>query len=115
MPIDVTLSGIVMLVKPVQSSKAILPIDVTLLGNLAEWTRQVEECRNSGLSVRAWCEQNGIAVSTYIYITASKLWLEPLYDRLKEQLLKESVLHADETTLRVLRTKEKPTATKSYM
>ena len=83
--------------------------------NLAEWTRQVEECRNSGLNVRAWCEQNGIAVSTYIYITASKLWLEPLYDRLKEQLLKENVLHADETTLRVLRTKEKPTATKSYM
>ena len=35
--------------------------------NLAEWTRQVEECRNSGLSIRAWCEQNGIAVSTYIY------------------------------------------------
>ena len=49
------------------------------------------------------------------FITASKLWLEPLYDRLKEQLVKESVLHADETTLRVLRTKEKPTATKSYM
>jgi len=33
--------------------------------NLAEWSRQVEECRNSGLSIRAWCEQSGIAVSTY--------------------------------------------------
>ena len=41
--------------------------------NLAEWTRQVEECRNSGLSVRAWCEQNGIAVSTYIY-RQKKVW-----------------------------------------
>lgn len=29
--------------------------------------------------------------------------------------MKESILHADETNLRVLRTKEKPTATKSYM
>ena len=27
--------------------------------NLAEWSRQVEECRSSGLSVRAWCDQNG--------------------------------------------------------
>ena len=35
--------------------------------NLAEWMRQVEECRNSGLSIRAWCEQSGIAVSTYTY------------------------------------------------
>ena len=34
---------------------------------------------------------------------------------MKEQLLCESVLHADETTLQVLRTKEKPTAGKSYM
>ena len=41
--------------------------------NLAKWARQVEACRNSGLSVRAWCEQNGIAVSTYIY-RQKKVW-----------------------------------------
>lgn len=41
--------------------------------NLAEWTRQVEECRNSGLSVRKWCEQKGIAQSTYIY-RQNKVW-----------------------------------------
>lgn len=41
--------------------------------NLAEWTRQVEECRGSGLSVRAWCDQNGIAVSTYTY-RQKKVW-----------------------------------------
>ena len=35
--------------------------------NLAEWSRQVEECRNSGLSVRSWCEQHQIAVSTFHY------------------------------------------------
>ena len=34
---------------------------------------------------------------------------------MKELLLKESVLHADETTLQVLKTKDTPTATKSYM
>ena len=41
--------------------------------NLAEWTRQVEECRNSGLSVREWCEQKGIAQSTYTY-RQNKVW-----------------------------------------
>ena len=41
--------------------------------NLAEWTRQVEECRNSGLSVRSWCEQHQIAVSTFRY-RQQKVW-----------------------------------------
>ena len=41
--------------------------------NLAEWSRQVEECRNSGLSVRAWCEQHQIAVSTFHY-RQQKVW-----------------------------------------
>ena len=41
--------------------------------NLAEWMRQVEECRGSGLSIRAWCEQSGIAVSTYTY-RQNKVW-----------------------------------------
>lgn len=41
--------------------------------NPAEWMRQVEECRGSGMSVRAWCEQSGIAVSTYTY-RQNKVW-----------------------------------------
>ena len=41
--------------------------------NLAEWSRQVEECRGSGLSVRAWCEQAHIAVSTFNY-RQKKVW-----------------------------------------
>ena len=41
--------------------------------NLAEWARQVEECRSSGLSVRSWCERNGIAVSTFHY-RQQKVW-----------------------------------------
>ena len=41
--------------------------------NLAEWSQQVEDCRSSGLSVRAWCKQNGIAVSTFHY-RQQKVW-----------------------------------------
>ena len=70
--------------------------------------RQEQELKQKGIELSRQTMSNW-------FITASKLWLEPLYDRLKEQLVKESALHADETTLQVLRTKEKPTATKSYM
>ena len=41
--------------------------------NLAEWSRQVEECRSSGLSVRAWCSEHQIAVSTFHY-RQQKVW-----------------------------------------
>ena len=41
--------------------------------NLAEWSRQVEECRNSGLSVRSWCERHQIAVSTF-HDRQQKVW-----------------------------------------
>lgn len=32
---------------------------------LAEWSQRVEACRSSGLPVGRWCQENGIAVSTY--------------------------------------------------
>ena len=70
--------------------------------------RQERELKQKGIELSRQTMSNW-------FITASRLWLEPLYDRLKEQLVKESVLHADETTLKVLRTKENPTASKSYM
>ena len=41
--------------------------------NIVEWSRQVEECRISGLSVRSWCEQHQIAVSTFHY-RQQKVW-----------------------------------------
>ena len=63
--------------------------------NLVEWSRQVEECRSSGLSVRAWCKQNGIAVSTFHY-RQQKFW-----DALQER---NPDIHngADEATLTAL-------------
>ena len=70
--------------------------------------RQEQELKQKGIELSRQTMSNW-------FITASKLWLEPLYERMKELLLKESILHADETTLQVLKTKDKPTATKSYM
>ena len=45
---------------------------------LAEWSRRVEACRNSGLSVGQWCQENGIAVSTYFS------WQRKVFQALKE-------------------------------
>ena len=46
---------------------------------------------------------------------AAEDWLEPLYERLKAELLKREVLHADETTLQVLREPGKTAQSKSYI
>ena len=45
---------------------------------LAEWSRRVEACRNSGLTVVQWCQENGIAVSTYFS------WQRKVFQALKE-------------------------------
>ena len=45
---------------------------------LVEWSRRVEACRNSGLSVGQWCLENGIAVSTYFS------WQRKVFQALKE-------------------------------
>jgi transposase len=48
-------------------------------------------------------------------IYGANQWLQPVYDRMKEQLLQKEVLHADETTVQVLHEPDrKPTST-SYM
>lgn len=45
------------------------------------WVMLVRECQQSGLSVKAWCEQNGIKASTY-YARLRKL---------REKVCQESV------------------------
>ncbi len=42
-------------------------------------------------------------------------WLEPIYGRLKQKLLEQEVLHADETTLQVLREPGRAAESQSYM
>ena len=32
---------------------------------LAQWAQVVSQCRGSGMSVRQWCQENGINISSY--------------------------------------------------
>ena len=48
-------------------------------------------------------------------LKASEKWFQPVYDVLHEQLYKEPVLHADETTLQVLKEPGRSSASKSYI
>ena len=45
---------------------------------LVEWSRRVEACRSSGLPVGQWCQEKGIAVSTYFF------WQRKVFQALKE-------------------------------
>ncbi len=48
-------------------------------------------------------------------LKASEKWLQSVYDALHKQLCKEPVLHADETTLQVLKEPGRSSTSKSYM
>ncbi len=34
---------------------------------MEEWAQRVRDCRESGLSVRQWCSENGLSTKTYYY------------------------------------------------
>ncbi|HYE10154.1 MAG TPA: IS66 family transposase [Patescibacteria group bacterium] len=48
-------------------------------------------------------------------IKGSELWLEPVYERMHQFLIREKFLHADESPMRVLTKDGKPTDSKAYM
>ena len=48
-------------------------------------------------------------------VRCARDWLEPIYDRLKKQLVERDVLHGDETTLQVLKEPNKTAQQMSYM
>lgn len=48
-------------------------------------------------------------------LSAAETWFEPLYARMHEHLLAQPILHADETTLQVLKEPGRSAATQSYM
>ena len=48
-------------------------------------------------------------------LNVSEKWLQPVYDVLHEQLCRESVLHADETTVQGLKEPGRSSTSKSYM
>jgi len=70
--------------------------------------RQEQEWRRNGILLSRQTMSNWL-------MKACEGWLEPIYDALKKQLLKRDVLHADETTLQVLREPGKTAQSKSYM
>ncbi len=53
-------------------------------------------------------------MANWVVKSADK-WLEPLYDRLREHLLKRDILQADETTLQVLHEEGREAESQSYM
>ena len=63
--------------------------------------------------------QNGILLSRQTMsnwlVKACEDWLEPIYEEMKRRLRGHQVLHADETTLQVLREDGKSAQSKSYM
>lgn len=46
---------------------------------------------------------------------ATELWLKPIYEELRRQLIQHDVLHADETVLQVLREEDRKAEAQSYM
>ena len=48
-------------------------------------------------------------------IQCTQSWLKPLYKHMKQQLLTQSVIHADETVVQVLKEGNKPATSESRM
>ena len=40
-------------------------IELKHQANLQRWAQAIQECRSSGVSVKAWCETQGITTTTY--------------------------------------------------
>lgn len=70
--------------------------------------RQEQDWKRQGVSLSRQTMANWI-------IRCSDDWLSPIYERMKALLLMQDVLHADETTVQVLREPGKPAVSNSYM
>jgi len=70
--------------------------------------RQEKEWNRLGIALSRQTMSNWL-------LKATEDWLEPIYNGLKEMLCSRSVIHADETTLQVLREPDKTPQSKSYM
>ena len=46
---------------------------------LENWTAKIMACRSSGMTVRAWCQENSLSEKTYYY------WQRRLFQVLSEQ------------------------------
>ena len=70
--------------------------------------RQEQELNRAGIQLSRQTMSNWI-------LRASDDWLTPVYEEMHRRLVREKVLHADETTLQVLKKPGKTAQSKSYM
>lgn len=63
--------------------------DVGQRQRLLEWSQRVADCRQSGLSVKRWCEENG--VTTKAYYTWQKKVFTAMVEQQRLQLREEKV------------------------
>jgi hypothetical protein len=42
--------------------------------SLQEWQQRILECQNSGMSVSAWCRENGISKGAYYFHLRNQTW-----------------------------------------
>ena len=61
---------------------------------LALWAERISECRNSGQSVKVWCQENGICEQTYYR------WQKRLFEMVQAQ---QEVQFAEVTPLQPVR------------
>ena len=70
--------------------------------------RQEQEFNRQGIDISRQTMANWM-------VKAANDWLEPLYERLRKELLTNGVLHADETTVQVLHEPGRKAVSQSYM
>ncbi|MEA3392620.1 MAG: IS66 family transposase, partial [Candidatus Marinimicrobia bacterium] len=70
--------------------------------------RQEQEWQRMGIEISRQTMANWM-------IQSSDRWLKPIYDRMREHLLEKEILHADETTLQVLKEPGRNADSNSYM
>ena len=70
--------------------------------------RQEQELNRSGIQLSRQTMSNWL-------LRVSDDWLMPIYNEMRQRLVKEEVLHADETTLQVLKEPGKSAQSKSFM
>jgi len=70
--------------------------------------------RQEKIWVRQGVELSRATLANWV-IRCTQSWLKPLYKHMKQQLLTQSVTHADETVVQVLKEDNKPTALESRM
>ena len=70
--------------------------------------RREQEIKEQGVSLSRQTMSNWIMTAEYDY-------LRPIYEKLRERMLKEDILHADETELKVLKLAKQNGSNKGYM